>query len=181
MSRIGKRPIAVPEKVQVNIADGRVVVKGPKGELFCDVINSVNVELQDNNVVVSPKESSDDKNKRAYWGLTRTLISNMVTGVTEGFKKDLEFNGVGYKAVVSGDVITLNLGYSHPIDYKITTGVSAKVLKNIITVEGIDKSLVGFVASKIRSFRPPEPYKGKGIKYVGEVILRKAGKTGSKK
>lgn len=181
MSRIGKQPVIVPEKVQVNITDEKVVVKGPKGELNCDVLPAVAVVQNENTIVVSPNEKSDEKNKKAYWGLTRTLINNMVLGVTQGFKKELEFTGVGYKATVKGDSLLLNLGYSHPIDYKIPAGVSAKVTKNVITLEGIDKSLVGFVAAKVRSFRPPEPYKGKGIKYIDEVILRKAGKTGAKK
>lgn len=179
MSRIGKQPVAVPEKVQVSIQNGLVEVKGPKGNLSYQLTENVAVEQVEKDIVVKPVDSSNKS--RALWGLTRTLINNMVVGVTDGFKKTLEFNGVGYKAAVNGDTITLNLGYSHPIDYKLPVGITAKVTKNVIELEGCDKELVGFAAAKIRSFRPPEPYKGKGIKYSDEVILRKAGKTGGKK
>jgi large subunit ribosomal protein L6 len=179
MSRIGKQPVNVPEKVQVTINNGVVGVKGPKGELTYELTDKVTVEQADNTVVVKPVDGSNKS--KAMWGLTRTLINNMVVGVTDGFKKSLEFNGVGYKAVVKGDTLTLNLGYSHPIDYKLPEGITAKVTKNVIDLEGCNKELVGFAAAKIRSFRPPEPYKGKGIKYSDEVIIRKAGKTGAKK
>jgi large subunit ribosomal protein L6 len=179
MSRIGKKPVALPEKVQVAIKDGVLEVKGPKGELSYTLTDMVSVEQIDKEIIVKPV---DDSNKsRAMWGLTRMLIFNMVTGVTDGFKKSLEFNGVGYKAVVQGDKLVLNLGYSHPIDYQLPEGIAAKVTKNVIELEGCNKELVGFAAAKIRSFRPPEPYKGKGIKYSDEVIIRKAGKTGGKK
>ena len=130
-------------------------------------------------MVVTPIDSSNKS--RALWGLTRTLLSNMVEGVTKGFTKSLEFNGVGYKAAVSGSKLTLNLGYSHPIDYDLPEGVTAKVTRNVIDISGANKELVGFTAAKIRSFRPPEPYKGKGIKYADETIIRKAGKAGAKK
>lgn len=179
MSRIGKQPVAVPEKVTVTIADRKIDVKGPKGELTFTHHEGVNVAQEEKNIVVKPVDES--QKNRALWGLTRTLVSNMVEGVTNGFTKNLEFNGVGYKAAVSGNKITLNLGYSHPIDYELPEGVAAKVTKNVIEVSGINKELVGFTAAKIRSFRPPEPYKGKGVKYADEVIIRKAGKTGGKK
>jgi large subunit ribosomal protein L6 len=179
MSRIGKRPVTIPEKVEIKIADGLVSVKGPNGQLEYKATPNVNIELKDKTVVVTP---ADESNKsRALWGLTRTLIDNMVIGVTDGFKKTLEFNGVGYRAAVQGNTLNLNLGYSHPIEYKLPEGVAAKVVKNTIELTSNSKELVGFVAAKVRSFRPPEPYKGKGIKYSDEVIIRKAGKTGGKK
>jgi len=179
MSRIGKRPVVVPEKVTVTITDRKIDVKGPKGELNFTHHQGVKVESQEKEIVVTPVDSSN-KN-RALWGLTRTLVDNMVIGVTSGFTKKLLFNGVGYKAAVSGSKLTLNLGYSHPIDYDLPEGISAKTGKNEIEISGINKELVGFVAAKVRSFRPPEPYKGKGIKYSDETIIRKAGKTGAKK
>tara|TARA_B100001971_G_scaffold214585_1_gene252829 strand:- start:43945 stop:44484 length:540 start_codon:yes stop_codon:yes gene_type:complete len=179
MSRIGKQPVVVPDKVTVTIADRKVVVKGPKGELDLTHHEGVSVAQEDKSIVVKPVDES--QKNRALWGLTRTLVSNMVEGVTNGFTKNLEFNGVGYKAAVSGNTITLNLGYSHPIEYELPEGVAAKVTKNVIEVSGINKELVGFTAAKIRSFRKPEPYKGKGVKYADEVIIRKAGKTGGKK
>jgi large subunit ribosomal protein L6 len=179
MSRIGKQPVAVPDKVNVTIANRVIDVKGPKGNLTFTHHEGVTVTQEDKNLVVKPVDASN-KN-RALWGLTRTLVNNMMVGVTDGFTKSLEFNGVGYKAVVKGRVLTLNLGYSHPIDYELPEGVDAKVTKNVIEVSGSNKELVGFAAAKIRSFRKPEPYKGKGIKYSDEVIIRKAGKTGAKK
>ena len=178
MSRIGKEPVVVPEKVQVKLDGNAVSVKGPKGELAYTFIDNVKIEMKDGNVQVNPVDES--KAARSMWGTTRTLINNMVVGVSEGFTKNLEFNGVGYKAAVSGSKITLNLGFSHPIDYNLPEGVAAKVTKNVIELSGCDKELVGFVAAKIRSFRPPEPYKGKGVKYADERIVRKAGKTGAK-
>lgn len=180
MSRIGKAPVVVPDKVEVNINGCDIKVKGPKGELNFTHNSLVKVSKEDKTVVVAPVDANDNKSK-AMWGLTRTLVNNMVVGVTDGFVKKLEFNGVGYKAAVSGNNITLNLGYSHPIDFALPEGISAKVTKNEIEITGINKELVGFVAAKIRSFRKPEPYKGKGIKYADETIIRKAGKTGGKK
>jgi large subunit ribosomal protein L6 len=179
MSRIGKRPVVVPEKVTVAISDRKISVKGPSGQLEFTHHEGVNVAKNDNEIVVTPADSST-KN-RALWGLTRTLVSNMVVGVTEGFSKKLVFTGVGYKAAVKGTELVLNLGYSHPINYQLPEGISAKAIKNEILISGISKELVGFVAAKVRSFRPPEPYKGKGIKYSDETIIRKAGKTGAKK
>ena len=178
MSRIGKQPVVVPEKVQVTFDGAKINVKGPKGELNFEHHAGVTVAQEGTEIIVKPV---DDSNKnRALWGLTRTLVYNMVTGVTDGFTKGLEFTGVGYKAAVSGNTLTLNLGYSHPINYELPEGVSAKVEKTSITLSGISKELVGFAAAKIRSFRPPEPYKGKGVRYSDEVIIRKAGKTGAK-
>ena len=179
MSRIGKNPVVVPEKTDVQVTGATVRVKGVKGELEYTFTDKVKIEKVDKTIVVKPL--SDTQETRALWGTTRSLINNMVVGVSEGFSKSLEYNGVGYKAVVKGNSLVLNLGYSHPIDYKLPEGVQAKVVKNVISLSGCSKELVGFAAAKIRSFRPPEPYKGKGIKYVNEVIIKKAGKTGAKK
>jgi large subunit ribosomal protein L6 len=179
MSRIGKNPVLVPEKTQVTVSNGTVNVKGPNGELSYTPTKLVTVEVANNEVTIKPV--SEDASSKSMWGLTRTLVQNMVTGVSTGFTKTLEFNGVGYKAAVAGDVLTLNLGYSHPVEYKLPKGISAKVVKNSIELSGNDKELVGFAAAQIRSFRKPEPYKGKGIKYSDETIIRKAGKTGAKK
>jgi large subunit ribosomal protein L6 len=179
MSRIGKNPVVVPEKVTVTITERKIDVKGPNGQLEFTHHEGVNVKKEDSSILITPVDGSN-KN-RALWGLTRTLINNMVIGVTTGWKKDLEFTGVGYKAAATGSSLTLNLGYSHPINYELPQGVNAKVGKNTIELSGASKELVGFAAAKIRSFRPPEPYKGKGIRYSNEVIIRKAGKTGGKK
>jgi large subunit ribosomal protein L6 len=179
MSRIGKKPIGIPDKVEVKINGLNVDVKGPKGQLTYTFNKDVKIEKKDKEVVVTP--ASQTTSAKAQWGVARTVLGNMVTGVTTGFVKSLEFTGVGYKAAVSGSTLTLNLGYSHPIDYKLPKGIEAKVNKNIIEIHGADKELVGFVAAKVRSFREPEPYKGKGLKYTTETIIRKAGKTGAKK
>lgn len=179
MSRIGKMPVDLPEKVNLSLNGAHVSVKGPNGELDYTFTDKVTIELKDKQVLVTPVDQS--KEAISLWGTTRTLINNMVVGVTTGFTKTLEFNGVGYKASVSGSKLVLNLGYSHPIDYELPAGVSAKVVKNEIVISGASKELVGFVAAKVRSFRPPEPYKGKGVKYSDERIIRKAGKTGGKK
>ncbi len=179
MSRIGKKPIGIPDKVEVKVNGSLVDVKGPKGHLTYTFHKDVKIEKADKTLNVSPVNESTSA--RAIWGMSRTLLGNMVTGVTTGFIKSLEFNGVGYKAAVSGTTLTLNLGYSHPIDYKLPKGVTATVTKNVIELHGCDKELVGFVAAQVRSFREPEPYKGKGLKYTDETIIRKAGKTGAKK
>jgi large subunit ribosomal protein L6 len=179
MSRIGKKPIGIPDKVEVKISGSTVDVKGPKGQLSYTFHKDVKIEKADKVINVTP--ASQTTSARAIWGMSRTLLGNMVTGVTTGFVKSLEFNGVGYKAAVSGTTLTLNLGYSHAIDYKLPKGVSAVVNKNVIEFHGCDKELVGFVAAQVRSFREPEPYKGKGLKYTDETIIRKAGKTGAKK
>ena len=180
MSRIGRMPIDVPEKVQVTIEGQLVKVVGPKGKMDYTFPKGVTFAMKDKQIIVAPINERDQSH-RSMWGMTRTLINNMVVGVTGGFSKQLEFNGVGYKASVKGDTLQLNLGYSHPINYKFPKGIEVKVQKNIIELSGCSKELVGFTAAKIRSFRPPEPYKGKGIKYVNEHIIRKAGKTGAKK
>jgi large subunit ribosomal protein L6 len=179
MSRIGKKPVGIPDKVEVKVSGNTVDVKGPKGQLSYTFHKDVKVEKADKAINVLPANASTSA--RALWGMSRTLLGNMVTGVTTGFVKSLEFNGVGYKAAVSGSTLTLNLGYSHSIDYKLPKGIEAKVVKNVIEFHGSDKELVGFVAAQVRSYREPEPYKGKGLKYTDEKIIRKAGKTGAKK
>ena len=179
MSRIGKLPINIDKSAKVNLEGSQITVSGPKGELSLSLSPLVTVTLDSSEVKVAPV--NQEKESRSMWGTTRTLIANMVNGVTNGFTKDLEFNGVGYKASVSGNILNLNLGYSHPIAYQLPEGISAKVVKNTISIQGISKELVGFTAAKVRSFRKPEPYKGKGIKYSTEVIIRKAGKSGAKK
>jgi len=179
MSRIGKQPINVPAGVEVKITADLITVKGPKGELKERLVSNVNIDQSENIILVTVKDP-EDKKQRSLWGLYRRLIGNMVTGVTTGFSKQLEINGVGYKAVASGKVLTLNLGYSHPIEYQVPAGIEVKVEKNVITVSGFDKQLVGQISAEIRKFRKPEPYKGKGIKYSTEVIRRKEGKTAAK-
>jgi len=179
MSRIGKLPIVIPSGVTVALDESMIKVKGPKGTLNRKLIANVLIEVDEKNVVV--KRSDDTKNAQAAHGLTRTLINNMVIGVTKGFEEILEITGVGYRAEVKGNSLNLSLGYSHPVIYEIPQGISAEVEKMTkIVLKGTDKELVGQTAAKIRSFRAPEPYKGKGIKYAGESILRKAGKTGKK-
>jgi len=179
MSRTGKQPVIIPEKVEVKVDGSLVSVKGPKGNLDFNFTDNILIEVKDKKVNVTAKNES--RSAKSMWGTTRTLINNMVIGVSTGFTKSLEFNGVGYKAQVKGSSLVLNLGFSHPIDYKLPKDVKVKVTKNVIDVSGANKELVGFVAAKIRSFRPPEPYKGKGVKYIDEHIIRKAGKTGAKK
>ena len=179
MSRIGKMPVIIPDKVEAKVNGAQVTVKGPNGQLEYTFTSNVSIELKGKEILITPKTES--KEDRSLWGTTRTLINNMMVGVTAGFRKDLEFNGVGYKAAAKGDTLVLNLGYSHPIDYKLPQGVTAKVVKNVIELSSANKEVLGLAAAKIRSFRPPEPYKGKGIKYVTETIIRKAGKSGGKK
>ncbi|MFA6215018.1 MAG: 50S ribosomal protein L6 [Patescibacteria group bacterium] len=179
MSRIGKKPIVIPAGVEIKIESGLIIVKGPKGELSQKLHPQVLVEKKDNELIISVK-NQDEKNQKSLWGLFRQLIANMVTGVTDGFSKQLEINGVGYRAVSAGGKLNLQLGYSHPIEYDFPKGIDIKVEKNLITVTGADKSVVGQTAAEIRSLRKPEPYKGKGIKYTTEVIRRKAGKTAAK-
>ena len=179
MSRIGKQPIIIPEGIEIKIEKDKIFVKGPKGELNQDIHPSVNLDQKDGQILVSVN-NPEEKKQKSLWGLFRRLIANMVIGVTEGFSKQLEINGVGYKAAVKGDVLDLQLGYSHPIEYKIAEGIEIKVEKNIITISGISKQQVGQVSAEIRLLRKPEPYKGKGIKYIDEVIRRKVGKTAAK-
>jgi large subunit ribosomal protein L6 len=178
MSRIGRQPVPILKGVQVTQANGTLKVKGPKGELSLDVHPLMKVVVDDAEVRV--ERSSDAKEQRALHGLTRALIANMVTGVTEGFSKTLEIVGVGYRADVKGKGIQLALGYSHPIQYQPVDGVKLECPnQTTIVVSGVDKGKVGQTAAEIRGFRPPEPYKGKGIRYQGEQIRRKAGKTAS--
>jgi large subunit ribosomal protein L6 len=177
MSRIGKKPVTIPSGVQITLKDGNLAVKGPKGELKRVLPDGVKVAVDKAAVTVT--RDSDEGTIRARHGLVRALINNMVEGVTKGFERKLEINGVGYKAEVAGDKLNLSLGFSHPISYALPKGVSAKVEKNVITLASTDRDVLGQTAAKVRSFRPPEPYKGKGIKYVEEVIKRKVGKTGA--
>jgi large subunit ribosomal protein L6 len=178
MSRIGKLPVAVPNGVNVTLGDGEVVVKGPKGELRQAFLTQiVDVKLEDGKVVVERK--GDAKPHRAAHGLTRTLISNMVEGVSRGFRKSLEIQGVGYRAAKSGEKLNLSLGYSHPVVFAAPKGITLSVEgQNKIHIDGIDKQQVGQVAAEIRALRAPEPYKGKGIRYEGEFIRKKLGKAG---
>ncbi len=179
MSRIGRLPVAIPEGVTVTVAEGnKVTVKGPKGTLERVLPTEMTIKVEDGHVVVT--RPSDLKKMKSLHGLTRNLVSNMVTGVHEGFTKVLEVNGVGYRCAKSGKKLTLNLGYSHPVEMTDPEGVEAVVEGNKITVKGIDKEKVGQYAAEIRDKRRPEPYKGKGIKYETEVIRRKVGKTGKK-
>lgn len=180
MSRIGKKPVVIPAGVDVKIGDGNVVeVKGPKGTLTNTLHNEMIIKIEGNEIIV--ERPSDNKKHRALHGLTRSLINNMVVGVTEGYQKNLEINGVGYRASKSGNKLVLNLGYSHPIELVEPEGVTVEVpAQNKISVKGIDKQAVGEFAAIIRSKRKPEPYKGKGIKYDTEVVRRKEGKTGAK-
>ncbi|WP_069998830.1 50S ribosomal protein L6 [Cellulosilyticum sp. I15G10I2] len=179
MSRIGKLPIEVPAGVTVTKAEGNVVtVKGPKGTLTRTFDSAMNITLEDNQVLVT--RPNDLKRNRSLHGLTRTLVSNMVEGVTNGFNKVLEINGVGYRAAKQGKKLVLSLGYSHPVEMEDPEGITSVVEGNKITISGINKEHVGQFAAEIRTKRPPEPYKGKGIKYVDEIIRRKEGKTGKK-
>ena len=180
MSRIGKLPIRLPAGVKANLRGLEIEVTGNKGTLKREIPSGVMVEVTDGNVVVSPEATSGKKGK-ALFGLTRTLINNMVVGVTSGYTKVLEISGVGYRADVRGNTLHLSLGYSHPIDYKLPKGIEAAVDKqNRITLTGIDKELLGMTAASIRDFRRCEPYKGKGIRYADEVVRRKVGKAGVK-
>ena len=174
MSRIGQKPVLIIPGVEVKEAEGRVEVKGPKGQLFLQVPSEIKVEIKDSEIHFSPVKS--DKRTKALWGLMRTLVFNMIEGVTKGFEKRLEINGVGFRARVEGKDLFLDVGYSHPIKIDAREGITFSVEKNVIIVSGPDKELVGQVAAETRRVKPPEPYKGKGIKYVNEVIKRKLGK-----
>ncbi|MBP9483178.1 MAG: 50S ribosomal protein L6 [Negativicutes bacterium] len=179
MSRIGRKPIAVPAGVTLTIDGSKVTVKGPKGELSRVLSKEMIIELKDG--VLTVDRPSEQKDHKALHGLTRTLISNMVVGVTDGFKKNLEIEGVGYRAAKAGDNLNLTLGFSHPVVVEPPNGITIDVPQpNRITVSGIDKEQVGAIAAQIRFYRPPEPYKGKGIRYEGERVLRKVGKAGGK-
>ncbi len=174
MSRIGKKPIEIPQGVEIKIDGQKVLVKGLKGELSFEVRPEIKVETKEGKVLVSPQ--IETKSTKAFWGLTRALLQNMIKGVTEGYEKKLEMEGVGYKANLEGQNLVLNVGFSHSVKIEAPEGIKFAVEKNMITVSGIDKGLVGQTAAKIRKVRPPEPYKGKGIRYVGEQIRRKEGK-----
>jgi large subunit ribosomal protein L6 len=180
MSRIGKNPINLPAGVEVKIEDGEIAVKGPKGTLNQKLHKLVTVEVEGQSLLVKIKDETD-KSQRALWGLFGSLITNMVKGVTEGFEKKLEINGVGMKYAVSGKKVILNVGFSHPVEFDIPEGINITVEGNVMTVSGIDKQVVGEVAAQIRKIKKVEPYKGKGIKYLGEQYIKKAGKTAGKK
>jgi large subunit ribosomal protein L6 len=175
MSRVGKQPITIPSDVEVNIASSTVTVKGKKGELKKAFPPLVNINKEEGKVIISPK--NDSKDSKAAWGLTRTIINNMVHGVKDGFNKTLEINGVGYRAAISDNILTLQLGYSHDIKLAVPLDIEVKCTKPTeVIISGIDKQKVGQFASEVRQFRKPEPYKGKGVKYKEEVIRRKEGK-----
>ncbi|MFA6512353.1 MAG: 50S ribosomal protein L6 [Patescibacteria group bacterium] len=176
MSRIGRKPIALPSGVTMTVADRVVTIKGSKGELTQELHRHVKVAQEDQQLIITVT-NPDEKQDRALWGLTRALVQNMVTGVSDGFEKRLEVNGVGYKVLASGKKLTLNLGYSHPIVFMIPEKIEAVVDGNVIILKGADKQLIGETAAQIRRLRKPEPYKGKGIKYAEEIIRRKAGKV----
>ncbi|MFH0951145.1 MAG: 50S ribosomal protein L6 [bacterium] len=176
MSRLGKMPIELNSNTIAEVKGQVLTVKGPQGQLTQSFINLVQVVVADNQIRVTVTDPQIGK-QRAYWGLYRSLFNNMVQGVNEGFTKQLEINGVGYKVAGGGHKLTFNLGYSHPIIFDLPEGITAEIAANIITLKGIDKQLVGEMAAQIRKLRKPEPYKGKGIKYVEEIIRRKAGKS----
>ena len=178
MSRIGKRNLEVPKGVTVQITPDQITAKGPKGSLTLKRHEAIEVKQEGSTLVFT--RTGEDKPARAAHGLMRALTANLVKGVSTGFERQLEINGVGYRAEVKGPTLVLTLGYSHPIEYKLPEGVSAKVDKNVLVLSAMDKQLLGAAASKIRSFRPPEPYKGKGVKYIEEKIQRKAGKAAGK-
>ncbi len=175
MSRIGKMPIEIPEGIKVNIQDKKVTISGTNGELTHNLPDNINISEEDNHIII--KRGNEQKITRSLHGTTRTIVSNMIDGINEGFKKELEISGVGYRASKKDDNLVLQLGFSHPVEIKPPSDINFQINKNIITVSGIDKQKVGDVAAKIRSIRKPEPYKGKGIKYVGEKIRRKVGKA----
>jgi len=176
MSRIGAQPVDVPKGVEIRMDGGTMHVKGPKGALSLDVHSEVNVNVSDDMITVT--RPSDEKRHKSLHGLTRSLIANMVGGVTEGFSRKLEIQGVGYRAEKKAHGITLHLGFSHPVDYQAPDGIEIEVpMQTEVVVKGADKQLVGQVAAEIRGVRPPEPYKGKGVRYSGEQVRRKAGKT----
>ena len=177
MSRIGLKPVPLATGVDVNIQDQLVTVKGPKGTLTVTLHPAVSATVTPERTVTIQVKHPDVVSERALWGLFRQLIANAVQGVQKPYEKQLEFVGVGYKVAMAGNSVKMEVGYSHPVDFPLPTGIEAKVEKQILTITGIDKHMVGEVAAQIRKVRPPEPYKGKGIKYVTETIRRKAGKT----
>ncbi len=176
MSRIGKKPVVIPAGVKISLDKSTVKVQGPKGLLSMEIPSGVEVSISNGTVEV--KKASDTRKAKAYYGLVRTLVANMVMGVTVGFQKGLELSGIGYRAEKSGDTLRLVLGFSSPLEYRIPQGIDVKIDKQVnIVVSGIDKQLVGRVAAEIRDLKKPEPYKGKGIRYVGEKVRRKVGKS----
>jgi large subunit ribosomal protein L6 len=178
MSRIGKQPVEFPADVKVSVEGAVITFEKGKNVRTLDTKGNVGINVEGNTLTFSA--NSDAREDRAYWGTYRALAANIVTGLTTGFQKQLEINGVGYRAAVKGNVLNLQLGHSHDINYDIPEGLDISVEKNVITIKGIDNQLIGQVAAEIRSFRPPEPYKGKGVKYMEEHIVRKAGKTAKK-
>lgn len=182
MSRIGKQSITIPKGLEVSVQGSKVIFKSAKAQKELETHNRVNISIKDGVLSFGLKEDINNEgvNLNAFWGTYRALANNIVVGLTSGFSKQLEINGVGYKAALKGKILELSLGFSHPINYEIPTGVEVNIDKNIITLKGNDKQQIGQIASEIRAFRPPEPYKGKGVKYVEETILRKAGKTAKK-
>lgn len=179
MSRIGKLPIEIPSGVTITVDPDTITVAGPKGTLSQFTMPGITVKQEENQLVVT--RVNDAPENRSKHGLMRSLIQNMILGVTAGFSKQLELNGVGYRVALAGADLRFNIGFSHDVTYKVPTGITAAVEQNIITVSGIDKQQVGQAAAEIRSLKKPEPYKGKGIKYVGERIIRKSGKSGKEK
>jgi large subunit ribosomal protein L6 len=176
MSRIGKQPIAIPAKVKVEVKGQNILVEGPKGKLNWELPKRTSLKIEGGNIVVS--RDGEDAQAKALHGLSRALVNNMVKGVTDGFVKKLEIQGVGFKAAVTGKVVNMSLGYSHPINYTIPDQIKVTVEENTkVTIEGPDKHIVGKVASELRAYYPPEPYKGKGVRYAGEHVQRKEGKT----
>ena len=178
MSRIGKQPVSIPAGVDVSVNGGVISFKKGNVTKELDTKNFVNVKVEDNKIVFTPK--GDAREDRAFWGTFRSISNNIIIGLIDGYEKKLEINGVGYKAAVKGNVLVLNLGHSHPINYEFPKDVQIVVEKNLVTIKGNDKQVIGQIAAEIRSFRPPEPYKGKGVKYLEEHIIRKAGKTAAK-
>ena len=177
MSRIGRKPLPLPKGVTVSSTAGKMAVKGPKGELSRAVPSGVSLKVDAGKVVV--ERADDSRENRAKHGLVRAHLANMVKGVTDGWTRELEINGVGYRAEVAGDTVNMALGYSHPVVFKLPKGITAKVDKNRLILSGSDRDALGQTAAKVRELRPPEPYKGKGVKYVEEVIARKVGKAGA--
>lgn len=178
MSRVGKQPIVIPDKTEITYKDRVVTVKGEKGTLTQEIHPEVDLAIQD--AIINVTMNSETRENRALQGMTRSILASMVLGVSKGFERALEINGIGYRAEVNGKTVVLNLGYSHPINFELPEGISAEVDRSTIKLFGIDKQKLGQTAASIRKLRPPEPYKGKGIKYVEERIIRKAGKTGTK-
>lgn len=178
MSRVGKEPIVLPKGIEASVVDGVLTVKSSKDTKTLDTLSRVNIDVAEGKIVFGLK--GETKQDRAFWGTYRALANNIVVGLDKGFEKKLEINGVGYRAAVNGGKLEMALGFSHPVIFEIPTGIEMAVEKNVISIKGADRQQVGQVAAVIREFRPPEPYKGKGVKYVDETIRRKAGKTSKK-